>query len=174
MRLAVACVDFQLVFLVFEHETPVGDAVGETAWHLARAGTVAIIVGGIGIAQDDVIHMAIAIGRDDAHDARPDVAQLHFDTIGIGQCVELNVFMVRGFAPGLYFDVHSVLVLTLETELMLLTVIAGLTRNLQSAWVSSLRLGDGGCSSTMTVKSVRIMNPGFSFYNQSNYHKLFG
>ena len=33
----------------------------------------------------------------------------------------------------------------------LLTVIAGLTRNLSSGRVSSPRLGDGGCFSAMTV-----------------------
>ena len=39
------------------------------------------------------------------------------------------------------------------------TVIAGLTRNLLSERVSSSRSGDGGCSSAMTVKGVRIVNP---------------
>ena len=39
------------------------------------------------------------------------------------------------------------------------TVIAGLTRNLPSEKVSSLRLGDGGCPSAMTVKGVRVVTP---------------
>jgi len=39
------------------------------------------------------------------------------------------------------------------------TVIAGLTRNLPSEKVSSLRLGDGGCPSAMTVKGIRVVTP---------------
>ena len=40
-----------------------------------------------------------------------------------------------------------------------LTVIAGLTRNLPSDKDSSSRLGDGGCSSAMTVKSAIVYLP---------------
>ena len=36
-------------------------------------------------------------------------------------------------------------------------VIAGLTRNLPNGTVLPPRLGDGGCSSAMTVKGIRIV-----------------
>ncbi|MBO6023882.1 MAG: hypothetical protein J6P83_03410 [Bacteroidales bacterium] len=39
------------------------------------------------------------------------------------------------------------------------TVIAGLTRNLLSERMLSLRTGDGGCFSAMTVKGVIVVIP---------------
>ena len=42
---------------------------------------------------------------------------------------------------------------------VLLTVIAGLTRNLSNGNKSSSRSGDGGCFSAMTVKSLSVVHP---------------
>ena len=43
--------------------------------------------------------------------------------------------------------------------LLFLTVIAGLTRNLLRRKETPSRMGDGGCSSAMTVKGSVLVNP---------------
>ena len=42
---------------------------------------------------------------------------------------------------------------------VLLTVIAGLTRNLPNGNEPSSRSGDGGCFSAMTVKGLSVVHP---------------
>ena len=106
VMLAVACIEFKLVFYVVNLEAAIGDAVGETSGGLARARTVVVVIPRMGITEGDVFHVAVAVGRDDAHDARTDVTQLHFDTVGVSQGVELNVFIIRGFTPCFYFYIH--------------------------------------------------------------------
>ena len=108
MVFAVAGIDLKLVFLVVDLESAIGDAVGETARRLARTRAIVEIIPRVWIAEDDVFHVAVAVGRDNAHDARTDIAQLHLHAVGIGQGIELDVFAVGGLAPNLYFYVHIV------------------------------------------------------------------
>jgi len=78
---------------------------------------------------------------------------LCFDIISVDETQHVDTWRLAITMKELKISTKLMLFIMIVVRFLALTVIAGLTRNLPREKESSLCLGDGGCSSAMTVKA---------------------
>ena len=104
--LAGGSVQVQLIGLIIDAKTAVGDTIGTASGHLAHAGAIAEVVFRLGIAQDDIRHTAIPVGGHEADNTRSYLAQLHAQAMLVRYREQPHINSLRILTPDFCFNMH--------------------------------------------------------------------
>ena len=94
-------VNSERIFFAVERKFPAGDAVSVAADQAAKEGVIREIAIEAIVAEDDVTHDSVAIGRFEGHDNPSIVADAGLDTLAVAQSKQIHFSPILGMAKRL-------------------------------------------------------------------------
>ena len=95
IRTAVV-IEFQIVFFSVQHETAIGDAVGEAADQSPEIRAFVSVIFGVLKTEQYIDRLAVTVGSTQRNERAAPIGDIHFKPGSVGQRVELGLFAAGG------------------------------------------------------------------------------